>query len=52
MKIEPGKIEYLESPGRFLGNICYERIELMGERLDAFTGLPFQNFQELKVLTG
>ena len=54
MKIEPNKIEYLEAAGRFLGNISYERIELIGEQLERFQQdyRVIDNFQELKVLTG
>lgn len=54
MKIEPRKIEYLEIANRFLGNIHYERIELVGERLERFQQdyRVIENFQELKVLTG
>ena len=54
MKIEPRKIEYLEIADRFLGNISYERIELVGERLERFQQdyRVIENFQELKVLTG
>ena len=54
MKIEPRKIEYLEIADRFLGNISYERIELVGEQLERFQQdyRVIENFQELKVLTG
>src|SRR6266404_3866513 len=54
MKIEPRKIEYLETAGRFLGNISHERIELVGEQLERFQQdyRVIENFQELKVLTG
>ncbi len=54
MKIEPKKIEYLETAGRFLGNISHERIELVGEQLERFQQdyRVIENFQELKVLTG
>ena len=54
MKIEPRKIEYLEVADRFLGNIPYERIELVGEPLERFQQdyRVIENFQELKVLTG
>jgi len=54
MKIEPKKIEYLETAGRFLGNISHERIELVGEPLERFQQdyRVIDNFQELKVLTG
>ena len=54
MKIEPKKIEYLETAGRFLGNISHERIELVGEPLERFQQdyRVIDNFQELKALTG
>jgi len=54
MKIEPKKIQYLETAGRFLGNISHERIELVGEQLERFQQdyRVIENFQELKVLTG
>jgi uncharacterized protein (DUF362 family) len=54
MKIEPRKIEYLETAGHFLGNISHERIELVGEQLERFQQdyRVIENFQELKVLTG
>jgi uncharacterized protein (DUF362 family) len=54
MKIEPRKIEYLEQADRFLGNIPYEKIEQVGERLERFQQdyRVIENFHELKVLTG
>jgi uncharacterized protein (DUF362 family) len=54
MKIEPKKIEYLEQADRFLGNIPYEKIEQVGERLERFQQdyRVIENFHELKVLTG
>ena len=54
MKIEPKKIEYLETAGHFLGNIPHERIELVGEPLERFQQdyRVIENFQELKVPTG
>jgi len=54
MKIEPRKIEYLEQADRFLGNITYEKVEQVGERLDRFQQdyRVIENFHELKVLTG
>jgi uncharacterized protein (DUF362 family) len=54
MKIEPRKIEYLEQADRFLGNIRYEKIEQVGERLQRFQQdyRVIENFHELKVLTG
>src|SRR5262245_47269024 len=54
MTIEPRKIEYLEIAARFLGNIRYEKIEQVGERLERFQQdyRVIENFHELKVLTG
>jgi len=54
MKIEPRKIEYLEQADRFLGNITYEKVEQVGERLDRFQQdyRVIENFHALKVLTG
>jgi uncharacterized protein (DUF362 family) len=54
MKIEPRKIEYLEQADQFLGNISYEKIEQVGERLERFQQdyRVIENFHELKVLTG
>jgi uncharacterized protein (DUF362 family) len=54
MKIEPRKIKYLETAGRFLGNIAHETIEQVGEQLEPFQQdfRVIDNFQELKILTG
>jgi uncharacterized protein (DUF362 family) len=54
MKIEPGKIRYLEAASRFLGNIAYESIDQIGERLEPFQQdfRVIENFQQLKILTG
>jgi uncharacterized protein (DUF362 family) len=54
MKIEPRKIEYLEQADQFLGNISYEKIEQVGERLERFQQdyRVIENFHELKALTG
>lgn len=54
MKIEPGKIRYLEAASRFLGNIAYEMIDQIGERLEPFQQdfRVIENFQQLKILTG
>jgi uncharacterized protein (DUF362 family) len=54
MMIEPRKVEYLEMADHFLGNISYERIELVGEQLERFQQnyQVIENFKELKVLTG
>lgn len=54
MKIEPRKIRYLETASRFLGNIAYETIDQIGERLEPLQQdfRLIENFQELKILTG
>lgn len=36
MRIEPRKIRYLEQAGDFLGNLEYQKIEQIGENLEAF----------------
>jgi uncharacterized protein (DUF362 family) len=50
MMLEPYKIEYLFYAGQFLGNIARERIEQIGERVEAyqkdFIVMPF--FEDLK----
>jgi uncharacterized protein (DUF362 family) len=54
MTIEPRKIRYLEQAGDFLGNIAYERIEQIGEKLEALQqdfGV-IESFQYLKTLDG
>jgi uncharacterized protein (DUF362 family) len=54
MKIEPRKIGYLEMASRFLGNIAYETIDQVGERLEPLQQdfQVIENFQALKILTG
>jgi uncharacterized protein (DUF362 family) len=54
MKIEPRKIKYLEMASGFLGNILYEKIEQIGERLEAYQQdfRVIEDFRELKILTG
>jgi uncharacterized protein (DUF362 family) len=54
MKIEPRKIRYLEMASRFLGNIAYETIDQVGERLEPLQQdfQVIENFQALKILTG
>lgn len=54
MKIEPRKIRYLEMASHFLGNIAYETIDQIGERLESFQQdfRVIENFQALKILTG
>jgi uncharacterized protein (DUF362 family) len=54
MTIEPRKIRYLEKAGDFLGNIAYERIEQIGEKLETLQqdfGV-IESFQYLKALEG
>jgi uncharacterized protein (DUF362 family) len=53
MMIEPRKIRYLAEAGEFLGNIAYERIEQIGERLEAVQQdfRVIDSFQYLKNLT-
>ena len=54
MMIEPRKVRYLEISGEFLGNISYDRIEQIGERLERFQQdfRVIEAFQDLKSLTG
>ena len=54
MKIEPRKIKYLEMAGEFLGNLAYDKIEQLGERLERFQQdfRVIEIFQNLKTLTG
>ena len=54
MKIEPQKIKYLSEAGDFLGNIAYEKIEQIGEKLDAFAQdfRVIESFHYLKDLIG
>lgn len=54
MKIEPRKVKYLELADEFLGNIGYERIEQVAEKLDRFQQdfRVIENFVHLKQLVG
>lgn len=54
MTIEPRKIKYLEMAGEFLGNVDYDRIEQIGEKLERFQQdfRVIENFRDLKALTG
>jgi uncharacterized protein (DUF362 family) len=54
MTIEPRKIRYLTQASEFLGNIAYERIEQIGERVEALQQdfRVIESFQYLKNLTG
>ena len=54
MKVEPRKIKYLAEAGEFLGNIAYERIEQIGEKLEAFEQdfRVIESFYYLKDLVG
>jgi len=54
MRLEPRKIRYLEKAGEFLGNIAYERIEQIGEKLERFEQdyRVIESFQYLKTLVG
>lgn len=54
MKIEPRKIKYLSEAGEFLGNIAYERIEQIGEKLEALAQdfRVIESFGYLKNLVG
>jgi uncharacterized protein (DUF362 family) len=49
MKIEPEKIQYLANAGEFLGNLEYERIEQIGERLEKLKQ-DFQVIEEFRHL--
>lgn len=54
MSIDPRKIRHLEKAGEFLGNIAYERIEQIGEKLESLQqnfGV-IESFQHLKTVTG
>jgi uncharacterized protein (DUF362 family) len=54
MKLEPRKIKYLAKADEFLGNLTYEKIEQIGEKLDSVQQ-DFQIIEELidlKKLTG
>ena len=54
MKIEPRKIKYLSEAGEFLGNIAYERIEQIGEKVEALAQdfRVIESFGYLKNLVG
>src|SRR5215510_13475047 len=54
MKVEPRKIKYLSEAGEFLGNIAYEKIEQIGEKLEAFEQdfRVLESFHYLKDLVG
>jgi uncharacterized protein (DUF362 family) len=54
MRIEPQKIRYLAQASEFLGNIVYDRIEQIGERLEALQQdfRVLESFQYVKKLTG
>jgi uncharacterized protein (DUF362 family) len=53
MKIEPKKIKYLAEAGEFLGNLNYERIEQIGEKVERLQKdfRVIEEFQDLKLLT-
>jgi hypothetical protein len=36
MGIDPDQVDYLDSAGRFLGNVAAERITQIGEQLDGY----------------
>jgi uncharacterized protein (DUF362 family) len=52
MKIEPRKIKYLAEAGKFLGNVNYENIEQIGEKLEGMQKdfRVIEEFQDLKIL--
>jgi uncharacterized protein (DUF362 family) len=52
MKIEPKKIKYLAEAGKFLGNVNYENIEQVGEKLERMQKdfRVIEDFQDLKLL--
>jgi uncharacterized protein (DUF362 family) len=54
MKVEPRKIKYLSQAGEFLGNIAYEKIEQIGEKLENFEQdfKVLESFRDLKSLIG
>jgi len=54
MKIEPRKVKYLETAGEFLGNVAYEEIEQIGEKLErhAQDFRVIDEFSYLKKLLG
>ena len=53
MKIEPRKVTYLAKAGEFLGNVNYENIEQIGEKLERMQKdfSVIEEFQDLKVPT-
>jgi uncharacterized protein (DUF362 family) len=54
MKIEPRKVGYLYNAGEFLGNINYDRIEQIGEKLESLVQdyKVIEPFNALKTLVG
>jgi uncharacterized protein (DUF362 family) len=54
MKVEPKKIEYLEKAGDFLGNLAYEKIEQIGEKLETLEQdfRVIDSFQYIKTIVG
>jgi uncharacterized protein (DUF362 family) len=54
MMIEPRKVKYLETAGEFLGNLSYEEIEQIGERLErhAQDFQVIEEFSHLKKILG
>jgi uncharacterized protein (DUF362 family) len=54
MTIEPRNIQYLKRAGEFLGNIAYEQVEQMGEKLEKLQQdfRVIKSFQYLKTLGG
>jgi hypothetical protein len=54
MQIEPRKIDYLNQAGEFLGNIAYDKVEQIGEKLEAFAQdfRVIESFYHLKDLVG
>jgi uncharacterized protein (DUF362 family) len=54
MKLEPRKINYLAKADEFLGNLAYERIEQIGEKLEKFEQDfdVIESLEYLKKITG
>ncbi len=54
MKLEPRKINYLAKADEFLGNLAYERIEQIGEKLESLEQDfdVIESLKDLKKLTG
>lgn len=54
MMIEPRKISYLAKADDFLGNLAYEKIEQLGEKLEKLQKdfNVIEEFKDLKVVTG